>query len=29
MEYLIDPLKIHTLGVKKPLEHKGEKLQSL
>ena len=29
MDNLIDPLKIHTQGVKKPLEHKGGKLQTL
>ena len=26
---LIDPLKIHTQGVKKPLEDKGEKFNTL
>ena len=29
MDNLIDPLRIHTQGVKKPLEDKGQKLQSL
>ena len=29
MDNLIDPLKIHTQGVKKPLEHKGDKMQVL
>ena len=26
---LIDPLRMHAQGVKKPMEHKGEKLQAL
>ena len=26
---VMDPLKMHTLGVKKPLEQKGEKIQNL
>ena len=29
MDNLIDPLRIHTQGVKKPMEDKGGKLQNL
>ena len=29
MDNLIDPLKIHTQGVKKPMEDKGQKMQAM